>query len=128
MCQCQCRYPPPDGLLHNAALCQLSVNYYQLISTCINLYQVVCLVKVSKSRPFLVTLQEKWLFGGLWLRSRIRAQNKLSEAKLRLFEYIYLSALFQSSSSNSHSKLKLTKVLSDLRLDRTKFLVIYRRK
>ena len=66
----------------------------QSVSTSIKLYQVVCLFKVSKSRPFWVTLQKKERC--LWLRSRIRAHNKLSEAgqrlgcKLGLFQYIYL--------------------------------------
>ena len=40
-----------------------------------------CLFLSVKKSPFLVTLQEKWHFGCcLWLRSRIRAHNKRSEA------------------------------------------------
>ena len=53
-----------------------------------------------------MTLQEKWFFGYRWLRSGIRAQNKLSEAEqlLGLFQCNLLFALYQSSSLNSHSK------------------------
>ena len=96
--------------------------------------EVVCLLQSVKKSPFRVALQGKWLFGCLsgWLRSKIRAHNKLSEdleeQLLALFQYIYLFALYQSSSSNSHYKLQSTKVLSDLCLDKTRFLVIFHRK
>ena len=66
----------------------------------------------------------------LWLRTRIRAHNKLSEAKqlLGLFQFNMLFALYQSSSSNSHYKLKSMKVTEDLCLDNATFLVIAHRK
>ena len=65
-----------------------------------------------KKSPFQVTLQEKWLFGGRWLRYRIRTHNKPTEVEqlLGLFPYI------------------TTKVPSDLCFDKTRFLVIYHRK
>ena len=77
-----------------------------------------------KKSPFRVTLQEKWHFGCLWLRSRIRAHNKLSEAEqlLGLFQLNLLFALYQSSSSHSHCQLKSTKVSLDLCLTRPDFL------
>ena len=48
-----------------------------------------------------MALQEKWYFGCLWLRSRISAHNKLSEAEqlLGLFQFNLLFALYQSSNS-----------------------------
>ena len=66
-----------------------------------------------------MTRQEKWRFGFLWFRSWIRAHNKLSEAEqlLGLFHFTLLLALYQSSSSNLHCKLKSTKVTTDLGLD-----------
>ena len=69
-------------------------------------------------------------FGYLWLRSRIRAHNKPSEAEqlLGLFQCNFLFALYQSSSSNWHCELKSTKVPVDLCLDKTRFLVIAHRK
>ena len=80
-----------------------------------------------------MSLREKWLFGYFWIisTSRIRAFNKLSEAlqllDSGLSQYIILVALHQSSSSNSHCKLKSMKVPSDLPLDRTIFLLIAHR-
>ena len=70
------------------------------------IYEVGC-TKV----PDEVTLQEKWLFGCLWLRYRIRTHNKPSQVGqlLGLFPCIILFGLYQSSSSNLHYKLKSTK-------------------
>ena len=48
--------------------------------------------------------------------------NVQAEKLLGLFPYIILFGLYQSSSSNSHYKLKSTKVPSDLCLDKTRFL------
>ena len=86
--------------------------------------------KVPKS-PCQVTRQEKWLFRCLCCRSRIRAHNKLYEAKKLwdLSQYIFLLNLFtkhQYSSSYSQCKQKLMKVLSDLSLlvDKPSFLII----
>ena len=74
-----------------------------------------------------MTLQEKWLFGCLWHRSRTRAHNKRQNRLLRLFQCYMLFALYQSSCLNSHCKLKSTKVPADrdlrLCLDKTKVLV-----
>ena len=81
-----------------------SINQFQLASSWLSLQSV-------KKSPFQVTPQEKWRFGCLWLRSRIRAQNNLSEPEqhLCLFKLNLCFALYQSSSSNLHCKLKLTK-------------------
>ena len=93
--------PPPTTCWAPAQSSSLSTQC-QKVLTIINYYQVICLFKVSKKSPFQVTLQDKWLFGYLWLSSRIRAHNKLSETGqlLGLFQYICLFALYQPSSSN----------------------------
>ena len=98
------------------------------VSNIINMYQrdqVGSLFQVSK-----VTLQEKWLFGCLWLRSRIRAHNKRSEAEqlLSLFQYIFLFARYRFPSKNAQCKLNSMKVSAELCLDRTNFLVVAHRK
>ena len=100
-----------SGRWCKAAQCQLvstSINLYQLVSTCIN---SSASLSVKKS-PFRVTLQEKCFYCCLWLKSRIRAHDKLPEAEqvLGLFQYIYLFALYQPSSSNLHYQMKKTKV------------------
>ena len=69
----------------------------------------------TQCQSFQATLRAKWLFGRLWLRSRIRAHNKLSETVqlLGLFQCNLLFALYQFSNSNWHCKLKLMKVTAD---------------
>ena len=94
-------------------------NYYQLVSSCLPLQSV-------KKSPFWVTVQEKWLDGWLWLRSRIRAHIELSEAEqlLGLFQYIYLCinplALISTISWNQRKSCKkhvwTNKICSHLRL------------
>ena len=101
------------------------INYYQLVSNCLSL-------QIDKKSPFRLTLQEKWLFGCHWHRSRTRAHNrdKLSEAEqlLGLFHCNFLFALYQPSCSSSHCKLKSTKVPADHCLEKTRFLVMAQRK
>ena len=110
-CQCQWHHPPPAGCQRNTVQCQLSanVNQYQLVSTSIKLVVSSECQKVT----FSSTPQEKWLFGCLWLRPRIRAHYKPSvleaEQLLGLFQYIFLLFLYQFPSSNLGYKLKSKK-------------------
>ena len=135
MYQCQCHHPPLAGLCVHWRKCSTVSTQYQLVSTSINWYQDgwhwLSLQSHSvKKSPFLVILQEKWLFGCLWLRPRIRTHNNfnLSEAKQPFGPVsVNLLALYQSSCSNSHSKMKSMKVPqghrpADLCLDKTRFL------
>ena len=90
--------------------------------------QKVSAKNLAKSHLF------KWLFkknGILAVSSsdlglELTTLNKLSkeEQLLGLFQFNLLFALYQSSSSNSYCKLKLTKVPLDLCLDKARFLVI----
>ena len=74
-----------------------SIIWYTLVSNQLSLQSV-------KKSPFRVTIQEKLLFGCLWLRSRIRqALWGRTALQVRLFQYIFLFALYQSLSSNSRS-------------------------
>ena len=99
---------------------QIVSSLYQLVSSWLTLQSD----KVTFSSDF--SSLRKWLFGCFWIRSRIRAFNKLSEAELLLdlSQYIILFALHQFSSSHLHYKLKSNKVPLDLPLDRTRFLLI----
>ena len=124
MCQCQCTIHWHHLRLLGSCAKQLSVNLYLLVSTSIKLAVFSKCQKVAFSSDSSINM---FCFGCLWLRSRIRAHNKLSEAKqlLGLFQYIVLLSLYQSSSSCLHYKLKLTKAPLDLCLDKTRLLVIY---
>ena len=83
-----------------------------------------------------MTLQEKWLFGCLWHRSRSWIQElELTTSSLRQnsswasFSATFsVIALYQSSCLNLHCKLKSAKVSADLCLDKTGFLVMAYRK
>ena len=112
MLLCQCYYPPPAGrrrIVNSVSTSIIVSTSIKFISTSIKLADSS---KWQKSR-FQVCLQEKWLFGCFWIRSRIRAFNKLSEAEqlLDLSQYIFLFALHhifalhQFSSSIWHCKL-----------------------
>ena len=61
---------------------------------------------IDKKSSCQVTLQEKWLFGCLWCRSRIRAHNKLW-GKIALGPVSAHLSLY-SSSSHLDCKLKST--------------------
>ena len=75
MSQCQCQHQQLLGP------CALST-HSQLVSKSINSVSLKLAVSAKWQRsPCHVTHQEKWLFGCLWFRSRIRAQNKLSEVE-----------------------------------------------
>ena len=91
-------------------------------------YQLVSSRLRVKKSPFRVTLQEKWHFGCLWLRSRIRAHNKLSEVEqlLGLLQLALcpVSIRVLNVTSNLHCKLKSTKVTAYLCLDKARFFVI----
>ena len=116
--------PPPATCWARNSVSTVTIMWLY-VSSCLPLQSV----KKSPFRQISSDSSRKWILGCLWLRSRITAHNKLSEAGqlLGLFQYIYLFALYQRSSSNLHYKLKSTNFQSDLRLDKTRFLVIYHR-
>ena len=124
VCQWQCYHL--QSTCWAPALCQLSVNQHQLVSSLCKLVKLADSSKWQKS-PFQVTRLEKWLFGCFWIRSRIGAFNKLSETEQLLdlsqyFKFI-LFVLHQFSSSNLNFKLETMKVPWELPLDRTEFLL-----
>ena len=94
--------------------------------------------EIAKSESFLSDLDKKTECAPFksagrcikWLRSRIRAYNKLSQVEqlLGLFQFNLLLAMYQSSSSNLHCKPKSPEVTEDLCLDKARFLVIAHRK
>ena len=130
-----CRAPAQSSSVSLSVRSQLSVNWHQLRLVSTNYSLVSMCIKLSASSKcqkvaFSSDISRKMTFWlslslRLWLRSRIRAHSKLSEAKqlLGLCQYIYIFALYQPLSSNSHYKLKLTEIPSesDLCLDKTNF-------
>ena len=127
--QCQCQHPPSVGRLSRgkAVQCQFSVNLYLGSSLLSTQYQVGCLFQVT-----IVSLSEsidssRKMVYWLSLVPQIWDQPELTTNSLRQMSlWICLSTSFslpvhQSSSSNSHSKLKSIKILSDLRFDKAKF-------
>ena len=130
--QCQCQHPPSVGRLSRgkAVQCQFSVNLYLGSSLLSTQYQVGCLFQVT-----IVALSESsdssrkmvyWLSLSLqiWDQPELTTKlNKLSETDklVDLFSTSFSLPVHQSSSSNSHSKLKSIKILSDLRFDKAKF-------
>ena len=64
-----------------------------------------------------MTLQDEWLFGCLWGRSRIRAHNKLSDLEAEklsdLSQYNIKTHQSESSSSYLPCELKSIKILAD---------------
>ena len=110
--------PPSESACWAPAQCQLSVkfNHCQLVSIVSTTSSIKLPVssKWQKSHLFRVTLQEKWLFGCLWHRSRSWIQElELTTSSLRQnsswasFSATFsVIALYQSSCLNLHCKLK----------------------
>ena len=86
-----CRGHCPGGRFSGCGQCSAVLNQCILVSTSIKL--VFCVKKCQKV-SFRVTYQEQWLFGCLWLRSRIRYHNKLREAE-QLFVPVSVHLLFK---------------------------------